>query len=123
MLNPICSDFRMIDRRAAGAKERGLLLQVLRGKACTLGDASEHFRADLFGVVKGPGEIREARALELLVGAALDEVMLGPSDTKERAVDLLGLRTWPMAHAAANFTWLMVRSEEHTSELQSPMYL
>jgi hypothetical protein len=57
-------------------------LKVLGCKACLLSDTCEHFRADLVGVVEGPGEVRIAFATELLVRAALDDMVFYPTDTQ-----------------------------------------
>ena len=47
-----------------------------------LRDAGQHSGADFICIVKGPGEVGVARALELPMGTSLDDVVFGPADAQ-----------------------------------------
>src|SRR5919109_5236490 len=74
-------------------------LQVLGLKSCTLGDAGEHARTDLFSVVEGKDEVRPSGARQDAMGSILP--FNAPTDAQERREDSSRSRTGPGTHAAA----------------------
>jgi hypothetical protein len=59
-----------------------LPLQVVGLKSCTLGDAREHARTDLFSVMESKDEVRPGRASQDAMGAILP--FDAPADPQER---------------------------------------
>src|SRR5437762_8135203 len=66
---------------------------------------------------------RKRRRVEVLslVGLVMESSRLGP--VLGRPVLLIGMNSRGRARALARIRYTSARSEEHTSELQSPMYL
>ena len=79
-------------------------LEVIWPQAGLFGNSGQHLRADLFAVMERPREAFIAFADELSVRAFADPNVFDPADTMQCAENLLRLRTWPMAQAAANWT-------------------
>lgn len=68
-------------------RDRKSRLNIFRFQPGALGDACEHLGANLFAVMKGPGEARITFAYELAVRAFADASILSPADAQESLQD------------------------------------
>ena len=85
-------------RRVSPAPVLGGALEVARGEASVLGDAREHPRTDLVGIVKREDVFCPSGTTERAMRAALP--FDAPSDSQERGQDAPCSRARPIAHAA-----------------------
>jgi hypothetical protein len=79
-------------------------LEVIWSQTRLFGDAGQHLRADLFAIMERSSEAFIAFADKLSVRAFTDANIFDPANAMQCAENLLRLRTWPVAQAAANWT-------------------